>query len=239
MRPLVGSLLGGLLAAVALAALGASHGGWSQCGAAQRLRDLSAHGVAPVDRSLTVRLGAVIARHDSSQRRELLASLPIAVELMGAAVKSGAELLEAMTVAASGVGGQFASDVADVTRQVDEGATTSEALHRWRIRRDLESIDRLVLTCEVGRRMGSGLDLSLESLAAGLRLDEESASNRRMASAQSLASAAVMVLLPVVMIVTQAGSLFGSAIGWGCVVSAVGLDGVGALWMHRLIRAAA
>lgn len=236
---MVGAFVSGLLVAVALAAGRACHEWWPHRGATQRLRDVANDGVAPVDQSMTARFGAAVARRDARQRRDLVASLPVAVELMGAAVRSGLELLDAMTVAAAGVGGPFASDVARVSGQVGEGATTSEALLRWRTRRRLESIDRLVLTCEVGRRMGAGLDLSLESLAAGLRLDEESAANRRMASTQSLASAAVMVLLPVVVIVAQAGSLFGSAVGWGCVAAAVALDGIGALWMHRLIRAAA
>ena len=189
--------------------------------------------------TLPERLRALIAGRDATQRRDLVGSLPVAVELMAAAVRSGSELLDAVSVAAAGVGGAFGSDIAVVVRQVGEGATVSEALARWRDRRQVEGIDRLVLTCEVGRRMGAGLDLSLESLAAGLRLDADSSANRRMAATQSLASAAVMVLLPLVVIVAQAGSLFGSALGWGCVIAAVALDGVGALWMHRLIRAAA
>jgi len=189
--------------------------------------------------TLPERLSALVAGRDATQRRDLVGSLPVAVELMAAAVRSGSELLDAVSVAAAGVGGAFGSDIAVVVRQVGEGATVSEALARWRDRRQVEGIDRLVLTCEVGRRMGAGLDLSLESLAAGLRLDADSSANRRMAATQSLASAAVMVLLPLVVIVAQAGSLFGSALGWGCVIAAVALDGVGALWMHRLIRAAA
>lgn len=170
--------------------------------------------------------------------RELAASLPLAVELMAASVRSGSELTEALEVASIGVGGAFSADVATMVHRIADGETSVEALHDWRSRRRSVGIARLVLTCEVGRQMGAGLDLSLDALAAGLRLDAQSAASRRIASSQAMASAAVMILLPAVVIVGDAAALLATPVGWLCVAGAVVLDAVGAYWMLCLIRAA-
>ena len=172
------------------------------------------------------------------EARALTTSLPVAVELMAASVRTGSELIEAMQLAALGVGGPFAADVAILQERVDDGATSAEALRQRRARRAAPGSDRLVLTCEVGRQMGAGLDLSLESLAGGLQLDALSAVNRRLASSQAIASAGVMILLPAAVIAGNAASLLSTSVGWMCVGAAALLDAIGAVWMLRLIRAA-
>ena len=82
----------------------------------------------------------------------------------------------------------------------------------------------------------------LDGVAASLR--ERVALEREVAalSSQSRASAAVLVIAPVVFAVAAAlfdhrilEVLVGRPIGWVCMGLGLGLDGLGALWMARLI----
>jgi tight adherence protein B len=170
------------------------------------------------------------------RRRSIERDLPVAVDLVAASVRSGHGVVEALGVAASGVGGPFEADVAALTRRIERGATTEEALEWWASRRRVPGVGALVLTCRVGLSMGRGLPEALDALAATMSVDAGLDGQRRSASTQALTSAVVMVALPVVVALSGLGRLAGSLVGLASLAMALALDAVGAVWMWRLIR---
>lgn len=177
----------------------------------------------------------VVAR--VGDRRGVERELPVAVDLVAASVRSGHSVLDALRVAATGVGGRIGSDVDRLVRRTEGGATIAEALEMWSRERNGTGVTALVTTCLVGSSMGSGLADALDALASSLVAEDGLDGQRRSASMQALTSAVVMVSLPPIIAMSGIGRLTGSGVGVLTVVLATGLDILGAAWMWKMVRA--
>jgi tight adherence protein B len=94
------------------------------------------------------------------------------------------------------------------------------------------------LAGDAGGSVASVLDGVTDTLRDRIALEREVAA----LSSQARASAAVLVVAPVVFAVLAAVAdprvarvLLGSPLGWACLAAGAALDGVGALWMARLV----
>jgi Flp pilus assembly protein TadB len=172
-------------------------------------------------------------------RRRSDRALPALLDHVTRQLRSGASLPLAVRTAAA------ASPDAGTFRMADElavGAPLAPAVEAWH--RDCPTPARalvaaaLLLASEAGGAVASVLDGVTDTLRDRIALDREVAA----LSSQARASAAVLVVAPVAFSVLAATAdhrvadvLLGHPLGWACLAVGVALDGVGALWMSRLV----
>lgn len=126
--------------------------------------------------------------------------------------------------------------------EIGRGRPLPEAIDDWRSEVELPNRTLAATALELASTTGGASARVLDGVAASLR--ERVALEREVAalSSQSRASAAVLVVAPVAFTVASAmfdhrilDVLLGRPIGWVCMGLGLGLDGLGALWMARLI----
>lgn len=114
------------------------------------------------------------------------------------------------------------------------------AIEEWAASAESSAEQLLSGALLVGVRQGGDLSNALDLVGAGLRDDLELASRRRVLLIQATMSAAVLVLLPVgfavVTSVVRGGVVFQGRVGAVLVISGLGLDAVGCLWIRALMR---
>ena len=133
--------------------------------------------------------------------------------------------------------------VGSLAADLGRGRSLVGSVGRWRAadprpNRRLAAV-ALELTADAGGASAPVLDGVAESLRDRVALEREVTA----LSSQARASAALLVIAPLAF-AFLAGSvdrrilatLFGTPIGWACVVLGIILDGLGALWMSRLLR---
>lgn len=184
----------------------------------------------------------VAARNRGARMRS--AQIPGALEMIAASLRGGVALPVAIGEAAT-LGGQLGRELSDVARRVRDGTTVDAAVERWAQRHDADTAlagAALTMAAAVG---GPAAD-ALESAAASLREAAAAAAEVGALSVQARLSAMVLSAAPIgftflLASVDPASARFlvGTPAGWLCIVVGVGLDAVGAWWMHRLVQGAA
>nr|WP_308442757.1 type II secretion system F family protein [Catellatospora bangladeshensis] len=122
-----------------------------------------------------------------TERVQVLADLPWAVDLVGAALRAGAPLDGAVLAVAAALDGPAAARLQRIGRSLRLGATPAEA---WQHLADLAPARRLIAAAERSSASGSALAGALHRCADDLRAD---AAVRRQAGAQR---AGVLIVLP-------------------------------------------
>ncbi len=142
--------------------------------------------------------------------------------------------------------GPLAADLGGVVARVDAGSTLLDALAQWRAEHPGTPEGVLAGALEVSLIAGGGVAGALEGLAAGLRDSLEGVREVRSQSAQARLSAAVVGLAPAGALGLSllgdrrvAGALVGTATGWACLLTGLGLEALAAAWMRRILRSAA
>ncbi len=194
---------------------------------------------------LAVVAGSVALRVSSGRGvRRADARLPDLLEHAGRSLRSGVDLVPALRAAADAVGGLHGAEVGAAVARVDGGAPLPAALAPWGWAHPRPPVALAVGALEVAALAGGARGRALDGVAATLRARTAVAEEARALSSQAAASAAVLVALPLVVTVLGAladprvaGDLLGTPVGLVCLVVAVVLDGIGALWMHRIVRA--
>lgn len=180
----------------------------------------------PIARSLEVR-----------RRRARDRAVPERLDRIVRRLRTGATL----PIAIVGVGTDD-EVLAPLASDIGAGVPLAAAVTRWR---DAESTPNrrlaavaLELTADAGGASARVLDGVAESLRDRVALDREVAA----LSSQSRASAALLVLAPLVFAALAGAveprilsTLFGTPIGWACLIGGGVLDVVGATWMARLV----
>lgn len=177
-------------------------------------------------------------RRDARRREE---QLPDLVDAVVRSVRAGASLPTALRDGAELVGGPLLDDLVAVERDVELGVPWSAALAGWAARSG-DDVRLLVTAAGLGAEMGRGTAAALDGVATTLADRRDVAGEARAAAAQATASAAMLVLLPVLFAgvlaavdPTSLATLVGTPLGLLCLAVAIGLDVVGAWWMRRLI----
>ena len=179
-------------------------------------------------------------RHRGQQRLE--ASIPMLLDVIAAALRSGASLPQALA-AASTRPGRLAGELGQLVVAVERGASLVGELDRWAVRQPVPGLRLVTTALALGAGTGGAGAQAIDGVAETLR--DRLALQREIdaQSAQARSSAAVMTAVPVAVALMAAASdprtaafLFRSWPGIVCVLGGLALDAVAGLWMLRLIR---
>lgn len=177
-------------------------------------------------------------------RRAFRAALPGIVEQTAARLQAGHSVLTALVDAAAGPG-PVAADLRRCVRRCELGATLPGALAAWADERPTPDVRAVAGALAVAADTGAGATPALEGLARSLRDQLGSRDDAAALSAQARMSALVVGLAPVGFLAFSASvdprsvtRLATTGVGRVCLVAGLVLDGLGAWWMHRIVRSA-
>jgi len=181
--------------------------------------------------------GPVARLVDDRRRRRLDRTVPEALDRVVRRLRAGSTLSDA--IVGVGAGDQL---LASLAADIGSGHRVAPSVARWRAsdpspNRRLASV-ALELSAEAGGSGAAVLDGVAESLRDRVALEREVTA----LSSQARASAALLVVAPVAFTLVVGAleprlwsMLLGSPIGWACLVIGLALDGLGAMWMARLV----
>ena len=169
------------------------------------------------------------------------ADLVVALDAIGRGVRSGASLGQAIGEAAGTVRGQVERDIHRVASDIRRGGSLTAALDGWRAQRGRASVELAVGALALAADTGGPPARVIEEVAAALRQRLQTEGEARAMGAQARLSAIVVGVAPVgfALLTTatdkrNAHMLFGTPLGLTCVALGLGLDAIGAVWMHRI-----
>jgi tight adherence protein B len=174
---------------------------------------------------------------EARQRRLVDRRVPDSLDRVVRHLRSGSTL----SIALRRVGDSDAV-FSELARDLERGQSLSEAVKAWRSEDDLPNRRLTATALELASSAGGASARVLDGVSASLR--DRVALDREVSalSSQSRASAVVLVVAPIAFAGLAAAFddrildvLIGRPIGWACIGLGLGLDGIGALWMARLI----
>lgn len=175
-------------------------------------------------------------------RRRFLAALPGFVDLVAARLRSGHTLATALGDAAT-AGDPVAVDVRRVLRRIDHGEPLTAALGWWADDRDDDAVRAVAGALAVASTTGGAAADALEGLARSLRDQHGARAEAASLSAQARMSAVVVGAAPFAYLAFSsavdpgaARVLVTTSVGRICLTLGIALDGLGALWMRRIVR---
>ncbi len=183
-----------------------------------------------------------------SQRRakrieRLQQQLPLALDLMGRALKAGHTLSSALKMVGDEVADPLGGEFRQLCDEVNFGMPMSEALSRMSQRVPLDDIRYLTVAVMIQREAGGNLTELLDSLAALVRSRFKLFGQVRTYSAEGRLSAWILGLMPFIvsgiMQLTNPefmATLWTDPTGRKLVGSALTMMAVGACWMRQIIR---
>lgn len=152
-------------------------------------------------------------------------------------LRSGATLEQALVEVIGDI--DTPDRVSSVGRQLSAGRPLTDVLDEWSETAE-GTEELLVAALRLGPATGAPMARSLEGVATALRDDRELDDRRRVWLAQAQMSAAVLVALPVLFAMLSSALrgrfVYGDRIGVVVLIVGLTLDGVGILWIRRLLR---
>lgn len=189
---------------------------------------------------VAARLDGLFHRHEVRVERDL----PAALEGIARSLRAGASIQQALGEAARRSVPPLADDLAAVDRRLESGVPLDEALVAWSASRSVVGVRLSVAALRLSSRLGGSGARAVDRLARSLRDRRAVQRELGVLAAQAKLSASVIVVAPLVFGVLgaavdgrAAAFLFTTPVGLGCLVSAVALDAVAAVWMGRIVRA--
>ena len=162
---------------------------------------------------------------------------------MGAAVRSGMSLVQALGYAAEEVGEPLGPALSDIARAHGLGMPLDEALERWSSGVGSDDATFVAAALRLHRSTGGNLPTVLEQTAESLRERRATAREVRSLTAQARLSGAILVLLPVgfflFLTITSPhdmGAAYRTPTGLAAIAIGGALDGLAFLWIRRLLR---
>jgi tight adherence protein B len=178
---------------------------------------------------------------DRRSARSTAAVWPSVADEIGAGLRSGASLRQALE-AARGRGGAVGARLAGVLRPVDRGGALADAASGWATSATDAGEVLVAHAVELAATSGHATPLVFDTVADGLRDRTALAGEIRAQTAQARASALALGLLPLgftdLLALTDPSVprfLVRNEIGWVCLAIGLGLEAAGAWWMHRII----
>ncbi len=127
-----------------------------------------------------------------------------------------------------------------VVARVRSGQPIGEVIARWSDDASSESEQLLVTALAIALRAGAQLGPVLDGLAVALRDELALDARRRVLLVQAQVSALVLVAMPVAFAllssIVRGGVAFSGVTGLVLLTGGIGLDGIGVVWMRRLLR---
>ena len=173
-----------------------------------------------------------------------MAGLPDVLDSVAAGFRAGAPPLVALAEAGGGrdVPPALADDLARVTERAGQ-IGFGPALAAWVEDRPLPAVRAVAAALQVTVGAGGPGAGALEGLAAAQRDRHDAAAEVAALSAQARLSAVVVGAAPVASLVLSlladrrvAPTLVSTAAGRLCLVIGLGLEGLAAVWMRRIVR---
>lgn len=184
-------------------------------------------------------IGLGLARGRADRRVD--AAVPAALDRVGAQLRAGGSVGEALALQVE-ASGPLAADLRRIQARVRLGAGLGDALERWPRERPLPSVRMAAGALAVAASVGGPAAAALESLAESLRAGAAAIGDARALSAQARVSAVVVGAAPIGYLafaaVADPGSvsvLVGTTAGRLCLVGGLGLEALAALWMRALL----
>ena len=178
------------------------------------------------------------------QERGTRAAWPAIADEVGAGLRSGASLRQALAGAAER-GGAAGARLAAVVQTVDRGAGLAYAAASWMTEARDEG-ELLVAQAVELAATGHATPLLFDTVADGLRERAALAGEVRAQTAQARASALALALLPGAFTALLAltdpdvpAFLFRTVPGWACLALGVVGQAAGGWWMHRIVAGVA
>lgn len=173
--------------------------------------------------------------------RLLEQALPDVMEEMARSLRTGASLRQAVEEAAATTPGLLGHDLRSMAVEMANGVALATALDAWGQRRSLPGARLAVAALGLGAETGGAHARALDGVAATIRSRTAIGREVRALSSQARLSGLVIALAPLAFSALAAatddrtaGFLLRTPLGLVCLAAGLFLDGVAALWMHRL-----
>jgi tight adherence protein B len=185
----------------------------------------------------------VVQRKAAKRQQAFAEQLPDSLNLIAGSLRAGFGLLQAIEV----IGGESPSPTADEFRRVKVevhlGRDLDEALHAMALRVGSEDFAWVTDGIQIHREVGGDIAEIIDSVNSTIRSRNQIRRRIRSLSAEGRASAIVLVLLPIVLIVfitlinpSYVGELTGSSIGRLLIAFSAIAMVVGVIWINRIVR---
>lgn len=175
--------------------------------------------------------------------RRLEEALPGVLEAVARALRSGASLVQAIDEAATTTSGPLGAELRRVTTSVHDGIDLVAAIDAWGRDHDLAGVRLAVSALALGAETGGAHARAVDGVAATIRSRLAVSREVRALSSQARLSGVVITLAPLGFAVLAtatdertAAFLLRTPLGLMCLSAGLTLDGLAALWMHRLAR---
>jgi tight adherence protein B len=182
------------------------------------------------------------------------AAVPLVLETVARELRAGASLPEVLRHLA-GRTGPLSADIQAVCRRADLGLGWASAIRGWArtathagsrsSSKTFGAIPSAAAALALAHDVGGPAANPLDALAVRLRRQQAMAAEVRALSTQGRWSAWVVILLPAVALAVSAAAdpattsaLTATEIGRLCLIGGMALDGLGAWWMHTILRRA-
>lgn len=184
---------------------------------------------------------ALVLARGRGQRR-FVAALPGFVDLVAARLRSGHTVATAIADAAE-ADDPVAPDVRRVLRRVALGEPLETSLEWWASDRRHDAVRAVAGALAVASATGGAAADALEGLARSMRDQLGARAEAAALSAQARMSALVVGVAPIAYVAFASAVdpgasavLVTTPLGRICLVTGLGLDALGALWMRRIVR---
>jgi len=175
------------------------------------------------------------------------AQLPDALDRLASALRGGQAVGTALAGVAAALPEPLGGELGEVTAAIAHGASVTTATTAWAQRPGASADVRLVAAAfTLGADAGGEVARAIDRVAATLRERRELEGEARSLATQARTSAGVLAIAPLAFTALVAAIqpeavafLFTTRMGLACLALGVGLEGLGATWMARIVRSAA
>jgi tight adherence protein B len=183
-------------------------------------------------------------RADRKAVAERTRLLPDFVHAVSRTLTDGAPLRTAFVDGAHMVGEPFETDIARLIARAGIGLSLTDAVERWAAEVGGDDLQLFATACVLGAESGRGTAEALAGVAVTLADRREVEAETHALTSQARSSAWMLAGLPVAFTLLMSfvdpstlHTLLATPIGLVCLVAGLGLDTLGAWWMHRMIGA--
>lgn len=185
----------------------------------------------------------VFARVQGSRTSRIEKQLPEALALQAGALRAGQSLIRSVRIVQGGTKAPLGEELARMLREVDLGRPLDQALEEMAARTASRDLDLWVTSMLVHRQTGGNLAGVIESLSARILQRLHFRSEVRAMTAQGRLSGLVVAVAPLAFfLLLSLGSrqqmqvVYSTPAGWGLLAVGLTMNGLGLLWIRRVLR---
>lgn len=186
----------------------------------------------------------VLLRGDRTHVR-IARDLPVALDAVASAMRSGTGPVVALADGARAVGSSpVGADLLGVVHDARSGVAVTAALQAWAERRGGREVRLAAAVLSMAVEVGGPQARTVDEVAAVLREQRALEEEVRVQAAQARASATVIGLAPLAFAAVvvaidpeRATAMWTTPVGAGAMLGGLLLEGVGLLWMRRIVAA--